>query len=169
MPTSSWLPLLSDPSILFGQAKQLRAVPDKWWRFERVIDKGAAHRSATVQIGHRHAFVAQVGSVKELPSDKRATFPSLVSCAERPDHPHQKAVWLIEEHLCNWTPPGGVFDPFAGSGSTLIACENLHRRAYCIEIDPGYCDVIVDRWQRHTGQAATLGGPSRTQAPQGAS
>lgn len=46
---------------------------------------------------------------------------------------------------------------FAGSGSTVIACENLSRRCYAMEIDPGYCDVIVDRWERHTGQKATLG------------
>jgi DNA modification methylase len=49
-----------------------------------------------------------------------------------------------------------VADPFAGSGSTLIAAENLGRRCYAMELDPGYCDVIVDRWERHTGKTAEL-------------
>jgi len=71
------------------------------------------------------------------------------------EHPTSKPVELIEHCLRNSTPAGaGVLDLFAGSGSTLIACENLSRRCYAMEIDPGYCDVIVDRWERHTGQVA---------------
>ncbi|MGO9903475.1 MAG: DNA methyltransferase [Solirubrobacteraceae bacterium] len=70
-------------------------------------------------------------------------------------HPTQKPVELLETILGN-TPGDDCYDPFAGSGSTLIACENLHRRCYAMEIDAGYVDVIVDRWQRHTGQTATL-------------
>lgn len=49
---------------------------------------------------------------------------------------------------------GIVLDPYAGSGTTLIACENLGRQCRAVEIDPGYCDVIVDRWERHTGRTA---------------
>jgi DNA modification methylase len=49
-----------------------------------------------------------------------------------------------------------VLDTFAGSGSTLIACENLKRRARVVEIEPGYADVIVRRWQNYTGQSALL-------------
>ena len=45
-------------------------------------------------------------------------------------------------------------DPFAGSGSTLIGCENLNRVARLIEIDPKYCDVIVRRWENATGLKA---------------
>ncbi|MBV1928225.1 MAG: site-specific DNA-methyltransferase, partial [Gammaproteobacteria bacterium] len=47
-----------------------------------------------------------------------------------------------------------VLDPFAGSGSTLIACEQVGRAARCIELEPKYCDVIVRRWQEFTGQVA---------------
>lgn len=54
---------------------------------------------------------------------------------------------------------GSVYEPFAGSGTTLIACENLGRRCFAMEIDPVYCDVIVDRWERHTGREATLEAP----------
>ena len=47
-----------------------------------------------------------------------------------------------------------IADPFGGTGTTLIAAENMDRRALLMEIDPGYCDVIVDRWERHTGEKA---------------
>lgn len=49
---------------------------------------------------------------------------------------------------------GIVFDPFGGSGSTLIACEQTKRVCYMMEIDPKYCTVILDRWEKHTGQKA---------------
>jgi hypothetical protein len=45
--------------------------------------------------------------------------------------------------------------PFAGSGSTLIACEKTGRINRSMELDPKYCDVIVQRWQEFTGQTAT--------------
>ena len=51
---------------------------------------------------------------------------------------------------------GIVFDPFGGSGSTLIACEKTGRQARLMEIDPKYCDVIIRRWQDFTGQEAVL-------------
>jgi len=55
-----------------------------------------------------------------------------------------------------------VLDPFAGSGSTLIAAEKTGRRARCIEFEPKYCDVIVRRWQTYTGKAATFEGTDLT-------
>jgi DNA modification methylase len=55
-----------------------------------------------------------------------------------------------------------VLDPFGGSGSTLIACEKSGRQARLIELDPKYCDVIVERWQDWTSGAATLDGDGRT-------
>ncbi len=47
-----------------------------------------------------------------------------------------------------------VYDPFAGSGTTIIACEQSRRRCYAMEIDPAYCDVIVQRWEQFTGKKA---------------
>jgi DNA modification methylase len=47
-----------------------------------------------------------------------------------------------------------VVDPFGGSGSTLIACEQTQRRAHLMEIDPIYCSVIIRRWERFTGRKA---------------
>lgn len=51
-----------------------------------------------------------------------------------------------------------VYDPFLGSGTTLIAAEQLNRKCYGLEIDPGYCDVIVKRWENLTGKKAVLDG-----------
>ena len=48
-----------------------------------------------------------------------------------------------------------VLDPFLGSGTTLIAAEQLGRRCYGLEIEPRYCDVIVKRWEQFTGRKAT--------------
>jgi len=50
---------------------------------------------------------------------------------------------------------GVVLDPFSGSGSTLMACELLGLSGRGVEIDPGYCDVIVRRWEDLTGLSAT--------------
>ena len=55
-----------------------------------------------------------------------------------------------------------VFDPFMGSGTTLIACEQAGRKARGTEISPAYCDMIVNRWQTFTGKTATLDGDGRT-------
>lgn len=48
-----------------------------------------------------------------------------------------------------------VYEPFCGSGSTLIAAEQLGRKCYGLEISPAYCDVIVRRWEAFTGKQAT--------------
>ena len=68
-------------------------------------------------------------------------------------HPTQKPVslccGLIENHECKL-----VFDPFLGSGTTLIACEQLGRTAYAMEIEPEYCDIAVKRWEKFTGKKA---------------
>jgi DNA modification methylase len=66
-------------------------------------------------------------------------------------HPTMKPVGLIAAQLSNSSLRGNtVLDPFAGSGSTLIACEQLGRRCLAIELDPAYCDVIRDRYQEYT-------------------
>ncbi len=72
-------------------------------------------------------------------------------------HPTMKPVKLCAYLIGNSCPCAGiVLDPFAGSGSTLIAAEQLGRRAYCMELDPGYCDVIIRRWEAFTGGRAEL-------------
>jgi DNA modification methylase len=45
---------------------------------------------------------------------------------------------------------------FAGSGTTLIACEQANKKSFLVELDPKYCDVIIQRWETLTGQTAQL-------------
>lgn len=72
-------------------------------------------------------------------------------------HPTMKPIKLIARFLINSSRPGDVCaDPFGGSGSTLIACEQLGRKCRMMEIDPHYCDVIIDRWEQFTGKKAVL-------------
>ena len=75
--------------------------------------------------------------------------------AEGREHNAQKPLQLVMNALNASTDPGElVVDFFAGSGTTLIACENAHRRCYSMEIDPAYCDVIVRRYEQSTGKKA---------------
>lgn len=68
-------------------------------------------------------------------------------------HPTQKPIALAEWCL-NKAVSNLVIDPFLGSGSTLIACEKTNRKCYGMEIDPHYCSVIIERWQKFTGKQA---------------
>jgi len=70
-------------------------------------------------------------------------------------HPTQKPISLVERAIYNSSNTGDlVLEPFAGSGTTIIACERMKRRCFAIELDPKYCDVIVNRWQEWTGKTA---------------
>mgnify|MGYP003115125547 FL=1 len=71
---------------------------------------------------------------------------------EQKIHPTQKPSAVIE--WCLSFTQGTVFDPFAGSGTILIAAERLKRQAFLMELDPKYCDVIVKRWEDFTGNKA---------------
>lgn len=89
----------------------------------------------------------------------RAPSPKMImggSSEEKYDHPAQKPVVLSEIPIGNH--PGDVYDPFAGSGTTLIAAERLDRRCYAMELDPRYAQVAVERWQAFTGRQAVRDG-----------
>ena len=71
-------------------------------------------------------------------------------------HSTQKPVECMRRPIENNSSPGqAVYDPFVGSGTTIIAAEMTGRAAHCIEISPTYCDVTIQRWQNFTGQTAT--------------
>ena len=70
-------------------------------------------------------------------------------------HPTQKPIALPAKAISNHDAET-VLDLFGGSGSTLIACEQLNRTCYMMELDPKYCDVIIKRWEKFTGENAVL-------------
>lgn len=73
------------------------------------------------------------------------------------EHPTMKPIDLISYQISNSTQKNDVvLDLFGGSGSTLIACEQLDRKCYMCELDPKYCDVIIKRWEAMTGKKAKL-------------
>ena len=75
--------------------------------------------------------------------------------ARNGEHPTMKPVELMAKAINNSSRQENiVLDLFGGSGSTLIACEQLGRRCYTMELDPKYCDVIIKRWETLTGKTA---------------
>ena len=81
-------------------------------------------------------------------------FPKPSKSAE---HPTMKPVRLFDYQMqCSTKPGETVLDLFAGSGTTIIACEQNERRAFCMEFDPKFVDVIIARWESFTGEKAVL-------------
>lgn len=73
------------------------------------------------------------------------------------EHPTMKPIKLIAQLIANSSRENDkVLDLFGGSGTTLIACEQLNRKCYMMEYDPKYVDVIIDRWEKYTGKKAEL-------------
>ena len=90
---------------------------------------------------------------------KMLALPSTVQRYDKPNrnelHPTEKPVKLISYLISNSTKPNdNVLDTFGGSGTTLIACEQLGRHCYMMELDPKYCARIIKRWEKLTGEKA---------------
>ena len=152
---------------------------DYQWRHEPILygwKPTAAHRWYGGRA--RHTVFDQPGAVAEMDEDGNTiltigddvfrlsgeniqieAMPGTVLHVPKPLksklHPTTKPVELIERCLKNSTKPGDlVLDPFGGSGSTLIACERLGRRARLMELDPRYAGLIIRRWEGFTGKTA---------------
>ena len=73
------------------------------------------------------------------------------------EHPTMKPIKLFDYQMqCSSKPGENVLDLFAGSGTTIMAAEQNGRHAFCMEYDPKYADVIIDRWEKFTGRKAVL-------------
>jgi DNA modification methylase len=69
----------------------------------------------------------------------------------------------VRRPIVNNSSPGqAVYEPFSGSGTTIIACEKEARIAFAVELEPAYVDIAVIRWQNFTGKQALLDGDGRT-------
>jgi DNA modification methylase len=162
------------PSLVLGRS-------DYQWRHEPILygwKPGAAHRwyggraNTTVHEFEAPPFVIapdgsvhiDAGSGTLRISGTDLMVEELVGSVvrhEKParntEHPTMKPVGLIMDFLKNSSQRGDiVLDPFAGSGSTLIAAQKIGRNGRMLELDPRFVDVIVRRWQDFTGQTAVL-------------
>ncbi|KHQ49725.1 DNA methylase N-4/N-6 [Mameliella alba] len=80
-------------------------------------------------------------------------------------HGTQKPVECMRRPILNNSSPGqAIYEPFAGSGTTLIAAESTKRSCLAMELDPAYVDVCLMRWEAFTGQQAVLEGDGRSLA-----
>ncbi|NOT30131.1 MAG: site-specific DNA-methyltransferase [Planctomycetes bacterium] len=105
------------------------------------------------------------GDVWNLSVEGHPSFQTAVGLS----HNTEKPVELATRAITYSSQRGeNVLDLFGGSGSTLISCEEVGRSAYLMELDPAYCDVIVQRWQNRTGKAAVLDGSGETFAERAA-
>lgn len=152
---------------------------DYQWQHEPILygwKPGAAHRwhggrklTTVAQVGEHSPFTEQpdgtwlirIGdrALKVEGSAQLVEFASSLIREARPrasvQHPTMKPVALIERTLGNNIRPGDlVLDPFAGSGSTIIAADRLGASCRAIEIEPRFVDVTVRRWQDYTGREA---------------
>lgn len=107
------------------------------WHFEPILFRGSNN-----QREHNISDVISVGAI--LRRDDPESEP----------HPTQKPIELLMEIINHSS--GLVLDPFLGSGTTLIACENLNRRCRAVEIDPGYVGVTLERFFQLTGKEPVL-------------
>jgi DNA modification methylase len=92
-------------------------------------------------------------------SVKKVNPQSMVHLTEKPVELAARAIGYSSRQGEN------VLDLFGGSGSTLIACEQMGRHAFLMELDPPYCDVIVERWEKFTGKKAERPAPSPENTP----
>lgn len=136
---------------------------DYQWRHEAIAygwKPGAAHRwyggfdkTTVIENPSRAALEAlDREDLVEIAHRLLEGEPGTIIDADKPavaeHHPTAKPASLIEKHLRNSCPDGGtVADPFAGSGSTMVAAHNTGRRALMVELEPAYCDVIRNRWK----------------------
>ena len=144
-----------------------------------------ARRSSGPRIALRSAAATIIGSMSHAGTlcaapdgelDRRPQAVDGVDHSAREDDGHghgtQKPVECMRRPMENNSSPGqAVYEPFSGSGTTIIAAEKTGRSCFAIEIDPAYVDVAVQRWQGFTGQEAKLegdAGPSTMSPPDAA-
>jgi len=105
--------------------------------------------------GAAHKFFGPTNAV-DVWSVKKVNPQSMIHLTEKPVELASRAILYSSQRGEN------ILDLFGGSGSTLIACEETSRKAFLMEIDPPYSDVIVTRWQQFTGKKAVLHGEKKT-------
>ncbi len=137
--------------LLWGANHYAHKLPHigKWIIWDKREDKIPERTQADCEL----AWYSEYGASRIF----RHYWDGMMKASERGEsrvHPTQKPVALAEWCLEKLNTEQVILDPFGGSGSTLIACENLGRRCRMMELDPGYVDVIQERYFNATGKKA---------------
>jgi len=142
---SNYPPALKECGLYFSQA----LVWDKQWPVLTRKDFMGAFEICFYgwREGAGHKFFGP-NNVRDVWEVKKIAHQKMVHLTEKPVELARRAIQYSSR------PGENVLDLFAGSGSTLIACEQMGRRCYLMEIDALYCDVIVQRWEEFTGEKA---------------
>ncbi len=115
-----------------------------------VFKKGTAAHINNVELGRHGRYRSNVWDYAGINALGKARHDRLAM------HPMVKPVALVADAIRDCSKRSGlVLDPFAGSGTTLIAAEKTGRRAAVLELEPRYVDLVVARWQSLTGNKAT--------------
>ena len=143
--------------MLFGGNNFASRLPDSpaWLVWDKKAEKGADHNNfSDVELVWTNLKQKSCPIYRHLWSGLLREGDRNVELKDRV-HPTQKPVGLIAAILSDHSNPGALcLDPFLGSGTTLVACEQLGRTCYGMEISPQYCQVIIDRWEKLTRQKA---------------
>jgi len=143
--------------IIFGANNFASSLPDNshWLVWDKKCEKGADHNNFS------DCELAWTNINKKAVRVYRHLWSGLLREGERKTelkarvHPTQKPVGLMGDMIDDYSEKeNSVLDLFGGSGSTLIACEQLDRKCFMMELDPVYCQVIIDRWEKFTNKQA---------------
>jgi len=145
--------LLQDEGYIDGFQVRAEIV---WAKSQLVMSRGHYHPQ------HESCWYAAREGAHWAGGHKQTTLWHLEHRKSGTGHGTQKPVECMKRPIENNSSPGqAVYEPFSGSGTTIIAAEMAGRSCYAIELNPAYVDVAVKRWQDFTGQKATLEGDGR--------
>ncbi len=138
----------SDPAIVRSVCFPLRTDAIKCARIEKALDE-------LIRSGIARFYLAVNKVIGELVNFTKFQHPSAE--IESNEHPTSKPNRLIAIPMELHTSPNDLcYEPFSGSGSQLVAAEQLGRRRYAIELEPRFVDVAISRWEKLTGQKAEV-------------
>lgn len=151
---SAFIPIRHEWIFVFGTNPY--DINKTWEKEEASINISKKHvlkrqkngKTAPISIGDTSCKYKKMESVLQLLPEQGTI---------RSEHPATFPVNLPSEYIKSMTDKSDiVIEPFCGSGTTLIACEQLDRKCYGMELEPKYVDVIIERWEQYTGKKAVL-------------
>lgn len=147
--------------IVWCKPNPMPSLSKRHWTFATELIVYATRGKHKCNFPKRQHFLNFYGydedAVKEIEFAPEMNYWILQKDTGEHPHPTMKPVKLCAKPISfNSTNDDIVLDLFGGSGSTLIACEQLNRRCFMAELDPKYCDVIIQRWEKFTGEKAVL-------------